>query len=309
MRISLVLLTFLMCQAVWAQSKHKLVRRVVVFPLKVEAQYAKVAEDVWWDLRKKLTDNKRFLVASKNFMSAKDVFQPRGELKPADAIILGRLLDAHALISVSLEGRKLRLFAYEGRQGYPLWDRSLELHPSLPVSQQLPAASEKLVLDFMASIPYQGFVITDELIGQALYREGGKWRMKSDIGAGGQVSVGDPIQVVEVLNQNLDPLFMSGSKMNVLADGRVVKVDRNIIVSELDRVPDPKLILNDSLVRLPSELKRLQDTYALGVKSFDVDASALGTAKGVSEQEKERKPLVTTLSWVANLAIFLMIGF
>ena len=291
---------------VWANTEHQLLRRIVVFPIEAEAQYSEITEDVWWDLRKKLTDNKRFLVASKNFMSAKDVFQARGALKPADVIILGRLLDAHALVSMSLRDRKLTLYAYEGRQGNQLWNRSLELHPSLPISKQLPGASEKLLLDFVASIPYQGFVVTDELIGQPLYRESGKWRMKSDVGVGSQVAIGDPVQVVDVINKSLDPLFMSGSKVVVNADGRVVQVDRNVIVVELDRVPDPKKIKNNSLVRLPSELKRLQDTYAIGAKSFDIDASALGP-RANTEKEEEKKPLITTLSWVANIAVLLLI--
>ena len=306
MRLQFLFIILLLTPSAWAKTQHELLRRLVVFPIEVETQYTKVAEDVWWDLRKKLTDNKRFLVASKNFMSAKDVFQPRGSLKPADVIILGRLLDAHALISMSLKDRKLSLYAYEGRQGYKLWNRTLELHPSLPISKQLPGASEKLLLDFMAAIPYQGFVYTDELIGQALYREGGKWRMKSNIGVGSQVAIGDPVQVVDVLSQSLDPLFMSGSKVVVNADGRVVQVERDRIVVELDRVPDPKKIANNSLVRLPSELKRLQDTYALGTNSFDIDASALGPRKN-TEKEEERKPLITTLSWVANIAILLLI--
>ena len=93
-----------------ARFEHERIHRMVVFPFKVESAEAdhdlpKLAEDTWWKTREKLTESKRFLVASRNFMQAKDVFQPRGELKPADALILGRLLDANALVTVFLEQR------------------------------------------------------------------------------------------------------------------------------------------------------------------------------------------------------------
>ncbi len=96
---------------------HELMRRLVVFPIQADTAVSKEAESTWWDIREKLTESRRFLVASKNFMQAKDVFQPRAELQPADVLILGRLLDAHALITTFLVDKKLSMRVYETQNG------------------------------------------------------------------------------------------------------------------------------------------------------------------------------------------------
>src|SRR5690242_6478693 len=99
---------------VHAQVEHTLVRRISVFPIKAGQELAPIAEEAWWELRETLTRDHRFLVASKNFLMQKDVYQARRALSPADAIILGKLLDANALVVTFLEDRTLRMHVYEG---------------------------------------------------------------------------------------------------------------------------------------------------------------------------------------------------
>src|SRR6185503_6700203 len=110
----LSLLAFSICAQAFAQTDHTMIRRISVFPIKTAPEFQQVADEAWWELRETLTRDKRFLVASKNFLMQKDVYQARSALTPADAIILGKLLDANALITTHLDERNLTMRVYEG---------------------------------------------------------------------------------------------------------------------------------------------------------------------------------------------------
>lgn len=296
---------------VYADFAHERVKRITVFPLKVEKELEKPAESVWWDLREKLTDTKRFLVASKNFMQAKDVFQARGDLEPADAIILGRLLDAQALVTTFVVERRVSMRVYETKNGLTLWRGDIDLHPAILASKQLPDACNKLLFDFVAAIPYQGAVIIDSLIGRPMFSQGEKWYLKADVGAGTQVTTGDTAQLFNVRPTGLRPLFQEGSSLEVFAEGKVVNVDRQIITVEITRRQPDIEIHEDALVRIPDELRRLREIY--GLHESAEKNIALETLRVEDEEltpkQKETKPLVTSLSWIGNLALILMLAF
>src|SRR5690606_2270596 len=111
------------------------------------------------------------------------------------------------LITLVIDGYNLSMQAYETKNGSILWQRKLEMHPSIPVSKQMPDALRKLALDFAASIPYQGYLIVDALIGRPTYQQAGRTYVKADVGASSQIKVGDPAQVVSISAKNLEPLF------------------------------------------------------------------------------------------------------
>ncbi|MGE4131220.1 MAG: hypothetical protein AB7F86_06250 [Bdellovibrionales bacterium] len=296
---------------VWAQTEHTLLRRLVVFPIKVPQEMAAVAEDTWWEMREVLTRDKRFLVASKNFLMQKDVYQARSVLQPADAIILGRLLDANALVTAWIDDRTVNMRVYEGEYGRPLWEYQLVLQPSLPPSEQLKPTILKLMQNFVASIPYHGFVIVDPLKGKPVYQEGRRLLVKAEIGANSESDVGDPVQLIRVYSDNLKPLFTHGASVEVFAEGRVVeKVGQNIVI-ELDRLNRQNVIGEGTLVRIPKELKRLQQTYALqDTLKARIDPEFFSPGMTAAKQEEsETKPLVASLVFVANLAAFLLLAF
>jgi hypothetical protein len=311
MRILISLCLFILSTSVHADVFHERVRRVTVFPLKVDADNQSVAESTWWDLREHLTESKRFLVASKNFMQAKDVFQSRDFLQPADALILGRLLDANALITTFLVQRKLSMRAYETKNGLILWEGDIELHPAVPVSKQLPDAARKLLYDFMASIPYQGFVSIDSMIGKAWYMEGERQFFKADIGLGTQVTVGDTAQLIRIKAEKFKPLFQEGSTIEVFAEGKVTQVDRNIITVQVSRKLPGEDIAADQLVRIPDELRRIKEIYGMhesSDKNIDIQYFS-GPKDELTTKEKEVKPLIASLSWIGNIALILLLAF
>jgi hypothetical protein len=294
-----------------ADTEHALVRRVTVFPLKAPKDLAAPAEEAWWAVREALTENQRFLVASRNFLIQRDVFQPRSELKPADAVILGKLLDANALVTLFLDDRVLSMRVYESEYGRPLWSHDFRLHPSLPVSDQLVGAAKKLVYDFVASIPYQGFVVVDPLKRVPMYGDGGKVLAKIHVGDSSKITAGDPVQFVRLYHDTVKPLFTPETNLEVFGEGVVTMVDKESIVVEVLRITKSNPPKEFSLVRLPKELQRLKEMYALNQEfKGTVGTEYLSPEVTAVQQEvAERKPLVTALTFILNLATFLLLAF
>lgn len=301
----------LIASPVFAQTNHTLIRRISVFPIKTAPELTPAADEAWWELREKLTADKRFLVASKNFLMQKDVYQARSLLSPADAIILGKLLDANALVTTWIDDRVLHMRVYEGEYGRPLWEHQLILQPSLPIAEQLEPAVVKLVNDFIASIPYHGFVVTDPLKGRPVYQEGRRLLVKAEVGSTAEIDVGDQAQLIRVYSDHLKPLFTHGASIEVFAEGRVVERSGSALLIELDRMNKATSVEDGTMVRLPRELKRLQQTLALqdSLKTkIDPEFFSPGMTSAKQKVE-EQKPLVASLMFIANMAAFLLLAF
>lgn len=295
----------------WAQTEHKGLQRMVVFPVQAPKEVLSSAEETWWQVREVLTENKRFLVASKNFLLQKDVYQSRGELSPADAIILGKLLDAQALITTYVQERKLFMKVYDGEFGRIIWQRDISLVSSLPMAQQLADAGKKLIKDFIATIPYQGVVVVDPLKGKATYKEQGVVYVKVDVGLNTSIEQADKVQFVRVYSDSLKPLFEQGASIEVFAEGSVVQVDKNTLLVAVDRATKVEDIREMTLVRVPKELKRVQEVFALQDKlRAQLDPAVLSPEMSpANEVVAEKKPLLTSLTFLLNLAAFLLLAF
>lgn len=311
--LSLILMTiavFLSGRAE-AQFDHLLVRRLVVFPIKTEKGLEEIADDAWWQAREELTKSRRFLVASKQFLMKSDVFQARGDLEPADSILLGKLLDSHALITLQLENRRLTMTVYDGGNGVTLYRKTFGLHPSLTVGDQLAQLSRRVVNDFVASIPYQGFTSVDSLIGTPVYAQGDSKLAKVDLGISTGAQTGDMLQWVKITTLGDLPLFIGGSKMTVIAEGRILKLEEGVATAEILRATALKDIREYSLVRVPREADRLRATYILSERPKATLTAELVAPESspMKELARERRPLVATLSFVGSLAAFLLLAF
>ncbi len=293
-----------------AQTEHELVQKVSVFPVMAPKNLTDAAEEAWWQVREAMTESKRFLVATKSFLLQKDVYQARGELTPADAIILGKLLDADSMVVTYVQERSLHMKDNEGKNGRVLWQTEFQLQPSLPISSQLAMASKKLVQDFIASIPYQGYVVMDSLKGKPVYDEGGKKFFQADIGLESSLEVGDQVQLVRIYSDSLKPLFTTAAAPEIYAEGTIVKKDREIITVQVNRVTQLSDIKQGSLLRAQKELKRLKELYSLQQGNLKVGPEMVNpNISDLSNTEDEKKPLAASLSFIANLAIFLLLAF
>lgn len=289
----------------------KLLRRITVFPIQTDQVMSEATEGAWWKIRERLTESRRFFVASKSYLIQKDVFQGRADLSPADVIILAKLLDADALVVTYLRKKSLYMRVYEGEYGRILWQNETQLQTTTTVAKQISPAAEKLMLNFIASVPYQGFVLLDDIKGSAVVREGDRYFVRIEVGENSSIEAGDHIQLVKIRSDSLRPIFMDGANGEIYGEGRVVSRNRNIVSAEILRVTDLREIKNQSLVRLPSEMKRLRDAYGLGNTSTSVNPDIRLLDPGLSSADrelKEKKPLVMVLNFVANLAIFLVLA-
>jgi hypothetical protein len=185
------------------------------------------------------------------------------------------------------------------------------LQPSLPVAQQLKPAAVKLVQDFVSSIPYHGYVIIDPLKNRPVYQEGHRLLVKAEIGLNAEVDLGDSVQLVRVFSENMKPLFTNGASIEGFAEGRVVEKNRSVILIELDRLNRAASIQDGTLVRLPREMKRLeQQLAARDSLTSRIDPAFFSPGMTAAKQEvKEKRPLVTALAFVLNVAGFLLIAF
>ena len=292
-------------------SDHQLIRRLAVFPFSVPQELNAAADEAWWQSREEFAATRRFLVASKQFLIKSDVFQARKDLEPADAIILGKLLDAHALVTFQLVERRLMMTVYDGGNGSTIWRKGVTLHPSLPMSDQLPQVAKRMVDDFVASIPYQGFTIVDSLIGQPVYEEGDVKLAQIDLGQMTGAQIGDVVQWLRISPTSTEPLFDGGAKLNVFAEGKIAKIEQGIAVVEIQRASTLGYLKEFSLVRVPREADRLLKAYAIRENPRTTLTAELVSpeADPLQRISKERKPLATTLSIISSVAAFLLLAF
>ena len=294
-----------------AQMDHQLIRRLAVFPFSVPTELTSAGEEGWWQAREEFAQTRRFLVGSKQFLIKSDVYQPRKDLEPADAIILGKLLDAHALVTFQLIERRLMMTVYDGGNGGTIWRKGFSLHPSLPMSEQIPQIAKRMVDDFIAAIPYQGFTTVDSLIGSAVYEEGDIKISQVDLGLSTEAKIGDVVQWIKVSGTTVDPLFQGGAKVLVFAEGKIVKIEQGIATIEIQRASSLKDLKEYSLVRVPREADRLAKAYQLRENPRTTLTSELVAPEAAPMQQliKEKRPLATTISIIASIASFLLLAF
>ena len=290
--------------------EHQLIRRLVVFPFQVPSRLAPRADEAWWQIRQELTQNQIFLLASKQFLSKNEVFQARGELQPADAILLGKLLDAHALITGKMDGHRLTLSVYDASFGLLLWQNHLDMHISRPIEDQLVETSKKLIRDFMASIPYQGFQVIDSLRGKATFEDADEVRTEVQIGSQSQVQVGDIAQWIHIYHKTTDSLFQGGGTTKAFAEGKVVLIDKGIATIQLIRATNIEDIKEYALVRFPKEAERIKLESAIkeALPGRLSSAIIINDSDKLKAIAKERRPLVTTLSFVGSISAILLLA-
>lgn len=285
-----------------------MLRRIAVFPI-AEANLSN-AEDAWWQMREVLTKGQRFFVASRRFMVNRGVFQPRESLKPADAIILGKILDAQALVTSFVDDRIMRMKVYDGENGYVLWEGNAEFHPAIPINDQVIRVATQLMNQFVAAIPYQGFQVTDDVIGKPIWEDNNQQLAMVFVGPHAQVDVGDQVQWVKVTGDVSQPFFSSTTRVVVIAEGTIKDIKNDRAVVRIDRMRDPAELKNDSLVRFPKEVNRLKELFANEDKSSNLSAEYLSSEmKGSKEFSKDHSATSTSLMWLGSMAGFILLAF
>lgn len=290
---------------------HEVIRRIVVFPLDTNGEYRKDADLAWWKIREFLSDQQRFLVATKRFMQQNEVFQPRKTFLISDVILLAKLLESDCLITTYVDNKKLHMSAYSGQDGLLLWRKQIDINASKPISLQLEDLTTRLIQDFIASIPYQGFQIVDPLNQDPLIEEGSTIMARVDVGARSSAIPGQKVQWLEIERASTNPLFQGGSKIKVIAEGEVIKNENQVVTVEVKRAKDLKLLGKKSLISIPDEYKRIYDAYAIkSAKDIQPNLTLLSEPMtDAQEQNEEARPLLVALSSIANIVVAILLAF
>jgi hypothetical protein len=289
---------------------HKPIKRVVVFPIAAEKSYKMPATNAWWRMREVLTENQRYLIASKKFLLQKEVFQPRKQLKPSDAILLGKLLDADALITVYVETDQVNLEVYSGSEGFVLWKNSIPFDSSKLKSEQIVTKCEALLRDFVAGVPYQGFHHIDPMVGKAVFEEGDVKQAKITIGDNSMLQEKDTVFWISIDRLNTQPLFQNGGKVEVIAEGEVIRIDSEGVLVEVKRAKNISLLQEDSLVQIPRVSKLWKERYALkNQKEIPIGPEVVTSEMRSARKKETTDALTVALTSIGNLAAFLLLAF
>lgn len=294
------------------------IRRMVVFPFKFDDQdptwnatVSAKMDAAWWRVREILTEPRRFLIASKQFLTQKDVYQPRALLQPADVILLGKLLDASTIMTSELKGHDLSLQVYSCKDGQRLWQDRVQLNDSVPLEQQIIPQYERLTHTFLATIPYQGFQVIDPLIGTPTYEDGDVKLAKVDVGNQGLIKPGDPVEWVQIERANMEPLFGAGGKISVLAEGEVASREGDILIIKILRTKNPEILKEKAFVSFPNERERLNGSAMIGASGTDIKVVpewVKAEIQPAAEKKAEAKPLVMTFTAIANMVALVLLA-
>jgi hypothetical protein len=284
-----------------AVAAHPRLERLSVFPFDVPSESRAAAVDAWWAVREELTKSKRFLLATENFLRKKNAYQARSSLEPADAIILGRLLDAQGLVTGYLRGEEFRFDVYEGRNGALLWSRSVPLTTSLPLAEQLKGLAVRVAREFEADVPYQGYLVRDLSTGMVLNKVQGRSLVLIQLPVGSGVSEGDEAEILRIRARSLEPLFQGGGESELLAQGQVVKIEGGVAEVKIDRQSSKWQPGEGDLVRFPRAIRRLKDLPVVGLAGAASSAELRG--------DEDTTAVWSVLGYVLSLAAFLVLAF
>ena len=302
------LIFILFAQLLFADIDHKRLQKIAVFPI-ADANYQNV-EDAWWQMREVLTKEQRFFVASKRFMVNRGVFQPRKELKPADIIILGKILDADAIVVSWVSERKFIFKVHDAVNGYALWESEGQFHPAISINDQLVRVSTQMIQDFVKALPYHGYTLKDDQTGKVLFDVDEKKIVRVNLGTKLKLAPDDNVQWIRVTGDTSKPFFNNDPKIEVIAEGRVYKQSADFIEVELDRLTDPEELKSDSLVRIPKELARANMATSVEERDSNLSLEYLSAEmKKPEEFNKNHNSTASALGFIGNMALFVLLAF
>lgn len=286
------------------------IRRITLFPLKGIS--GSISEMLWWKLRERLTEDRRFLIATRNFMSQKNVFQSRGALGASDVILLSKLLGSHTLITSEIADQKVKTIhmrAYGGIDGLLMWELSSQLDPSRSVESQIEGACLKMADQMLKDFRFDGSMIVDPIIGSPIYQEGDIPLAKIDIGTKASPKVGQKVLWFQLERRTIEPLYQGGAVETVLAEGEVYDVNREILTVRILRKKAEAILAEKSLVRL---VKENDQAFSIedGSKSIAIEPGWIsGSQSEEAQKPSEKKPLVTALTILSSIVAFLLLAF
>lgn len=310
MRQSILLFILLITSTVFSHSlaqdeanpQLSLSKKIAVFPISDIS--GTEAEEAWWKMRELLTQESRFLVATRRLMINRGVFQGRRLLKPADAILLSKILDADLVFASFIQDRIFHINVYEGDSGQIFYSRKIDFHPAIPIKEQVSKITTQGVKDFLSYLPYDGYIVKNDLKG-TVFSTDGEVFSQAKIFDSSRLKEGDPLQVVRIRRPSANQF-----EVEVVAEGEFLKVEgKGISLIKLIQFKDMNSVSENSFIRVPSF--RVQSQGALSQDTSANLTTEYLTKELKTKQELEKNHSATTSSvwWLVNLAAMVFLAF
>lgn len=279
-------------------------KRVAIFPARGvnESQ----VDEVWWQVRETVALDGRFDVATRRLMINRQVLAPRAELKPADAVILGKVLDADILISHYLLKKKAIFSVVRAFDGQLLWREEMDLNSSIPEVDQVIPIFKRLASLFLAAVPYAGYQVLSPQ-SRNLYEADGNLGYVFVMIPNSENLVGQKIYWVNVSFPS-PPLLKSKRVFRVLNSGEGVDFTKpNLLKVKLHKPFDESYMSVGTLVYLgesnnPDDLSEVQFGSKLSEAGSEYLVSNLKPERRIQEQSAQ----ATFLGFISSLAALLL---
>lgn len=221
-----LLTIFFYSGSLWSiEFKVTSIKRIVVFP--AQGIDESLVDELWWQVRSFLAQDLRFTVATRRLMINRQVLVPRGDLKTADAVLLGRILEADSLISMYIKDAKAWVKVYRSEDGLLVWQKEQSFNPALSIKDQAMGVFLSLIKSFISDVPYLGYQVNNPLTGDLNDNNETHALVYIQVGSS-ELQVGQRVHWGDLVVSQL-PLFLSERKLNILVEGEVVHPLKNNI--------------------------------------------------------------------------------
>jgi hypothetical protein len=281
------------------------IRKVAVFPARGVDE--NLIDDLWWQLREIIAQDGRFEVATRRLMINRQVLSPRSELKSADAVIMGRILEADLLITHQVLKKKAVFTATRTSDGIIVWKEEAMLNPSIPESDQLLPVFKNLAKDFLKAVPYVGYQSLDPN-NQKLYESDGGLGFVFVTVSNGESLLNQKFYWLNVSYPS-QPLLKSRGNFLVLNWGRAVEfIKPNILKIKLEKPFDESYMSNGAPVYLSLSAPDSNEEPLFGTKISEIGSEYLISDMKNEKRVTEQTGKSTLLGFIFNAAILLLVA-
>lgn len=304
--VSLLIVTFYSANLWSIDFKISSIKRLVVFP--AQGVDESLVDELWWQARSITAQDLRFTVATRRLMINRQVLAPRGELKTADAVLLGRILEADALISMYIKDAKAWVKVYRSEDGLLVWQGEQAFNPALSLKDQTLGLFSGLIKRFIVSVPYIGYQVNNPISGEIM--DTSETHALVYIQTGGvELEIGQRIQWGELIVSQL-PLFLSERKLNILVEGEVVHPLKNNLYQVQIPLQQADLLKINMMIFDANKLNPdKNDLLVNSVMSTQISSEYL--VENMQPQKKiiQQAKISTYLGFIFNFLAVLLIAF
>jgi len=281
------------------------IKRVAIFPARGVDDT--LVDELWWQLREAIAADGRFDVATRRLMINRQVLAPRSELKPADAVILGRVLDADLLITHYVIKKKAVVSAVRAVDGLLVWRDEVPLNPAIPDSDQLLPIFKSVMTAFLNAVPYAGYQVLSPDT-QKLYESDGSLGFVYVSTPNAESLLGQKIYWLNVTYSS-QPLLKAKGAFQPLSWGKSVEFIRpNILKVKLERPFDELVMSSGVPVYVSLSAADEASVPLFGSKISEMGSEYLISDLKINKRITEQSGSATFLGFVISAAMLLLIA-